>query len=100
MVEAAAMQMDKGHDRDGDKIATAFVASGFKVGRGPEGETVLSMTVGDTGKISFAYRRHDGGASDRVNANGDEALSDRMPRWRNGSSLHSNVQNRRHHQVL
>lgn len=53
LIECAAMQMDKGRDKDGDKVATAFITTGFQVGRGPEGETVLRMTVGGTGRISF-----------------------------------------------
>ena len=47
------MQINKGRDWDGDKVATAFITGGFQVGHGPKGETVLSMTVGETGKISF-----------------------------------------------
>ena len=53
IVECAAMQMDKGRDQGGDIVATAFITGGFQVGRGPEGQTVLSMVVGGTGKISF-----------------------------------------------
>jgi hypothetical protein len=53
MVECAATQMDKGRDDNGDKVATAFITGGFQVRRGPNGETVLSMVVGETGKIGF-----------------------------------------------
>ena len=57
IVENAAMQMDKGRDDNGDAVATAFITGGFQVGRGPKGETVLSMVVGETGKISFLIPR-------------------------------------------
>jgi hypothetical protein len=53
LVECAVMQMDKGLDKAGDKVATAFITNGFQLGRCPKGETVLSMVVGGTGKISF-----------------------------------------------
>ena len=53
LIECAAIQTSKARDKDGDEVATAFITGGFQVGRGPEGETVLSMTVGGTGKISF-----------------------------------------------
>ena len=53
MVECAALQMDKGRDKDGDKVVTAFNSSGFQVGRGSDGEIVLGMVVGETGHIKF-----------------------------------------------
>jgi hypothetical protein len=53
LVECAAMQMDKGHAEDGRRITVGFNTSGFIVGRGPNGETVLTLQVGETGKISF-----------------------------------------------
>ena len=51
--ECAALQMTKGRAQDGEKVVTAFNTSGFLVRRGPEGETVLSITVGGTGQIGF-----------------------------------------------
>jgi hypothetical protein len=53
LVECAAMQMDKGRGKDGDRLVTAFSTSGFQVGRGANAEIVLSLTISGTGKISF-----------------------------------------------
>ncbi len=43
----------KGRDKIWDKIVSAFFASGFSPGRGPEGQTVLGMAMAEGGKISF-----------------------------------------------
>jgi hypothetical protein len=53
MVECLAVQADKGKDKRGRKITTAFKAISFEVGRGPEGEPVLSLVMGETGKINY-----------------------------------------------
>ncbi len=53
MVECLAMQADKGKDDQGRKITAAFKATSFEVGRGPLGEPVLSLVIGETGKISY-----------------------------------------------
>ena len=53
IVECAAMQMDKGKNSDGGKMVSAFFASGFGLGRGQKGETVLSLSIKKGGKISF-----------------------------------------------
>src|SRR5690349_18246320 len=53
LVEAAAMQMDKGRSLEGERIVAAFEASGFSVGRGPAGETVLGMEMAEGGRICF-----------------------------------------------
>lgn len=53
MVECLAMQADNGKDKRGRKITTAFKATSFEVGRGPQGEPVLSLVMGQTGKISY-----------------------------------------------
>lgn len=53
MVECLAMQADKGKDKHGRKITTAFKATSFEVGRGPQGEPVLSLVLSQTGKISY-----------------------------------------------
>ena len=47
------MQLSHGRDEGGHKVVGAFNTSSFQVGKGEEGETVLTLTVGDTGKISF-----------------------------------------------
>lgn len=52
IVENAAMQLPHGRDKEG-KVVTAFKAIGFQLGRGANQEAVLTMLVGETGKISF-----------------------------------------------
>ena len=52
IIECAAMQIANGME-DGKPVVTAFHTSGFQVGFGPKGETVLNMLVGETGKIGF-----------------------------------------------
>lgn len=47
------MQLAHGRDQDGAKMVTAFDTSSFQLGKGPEGKTVLTLTVGKTGNISF-----------------------------------------------
>ena len=53
IVENAAMQMDKGKNEEGGRTVSAFMASGFCLGHGPEGETVLGMTMAEGGTINF-----------------------------------------------
>ena len=53
ILENAAMQAAHGKDAAGRASVSAFKTSSFQVGRGPNGEPVLSMTVGKAGKISF-----------------------------------------------
>jgi len=53
IIELAAMQLAHGRDAEGQSVVTAFQSTSFTVGRGPNGEVVLSLTVGQTGRISF-----------------------------------------------
>jgi hypothetical protein len=53
IVESAAMRMDHGRDQEGEKIVSAFDTSSFALGIGTEGQTVLSLTVGEKGHINF-----------------------------------------------
>ena len=53
IVECAAMQADQGRDQDGERVVSAFKTSAMELARGPEGETVLCLMIGLTGKISF-----------------------------------------------
>ena len=53
IVEHAAMQLAHGRDRDGAPTMTAFRTTSFEIGRGPAGEAILSLTIGQAGKISF-----------------------------------------------
>jgi hypothetical protein len=46
-------EMGKGKNEEGGKMVFALMASGFCRGRGPKGEMVLNMIVGETGKIGF-----------------------------------------------
>ena len=53
IIECSALQMDKGRNEEGGKMVSAFLASGFCLGRGPEGETILGMTMAEGGTINF-----------------------------------------------
>ena len=53
IVENAAMQAARGKNMKGQTTASAFKATSFQLGTGPNGEAVLSLIVGATGKISF-----------------------------------------------
>jgi hypothetical protein len=53
IVKYAAMQASNGKDAKRRKVASTFKASSFELGRGPDGEAVLTLTVGQSGKISF-----------------------------------------------
>ena len=53
IVENAAMQAAHGKDAAGRASVSAFKTTSFQVSRGPNGEPVLSMTLGNAGKISF-----------------------------------------------
>ena len=53
IVECAAMQMDKGKNEVGERMVSGFIASSVCLGRGPEGETVLGMTMEEGGTINF-----------------------------------------------
>ena len=53
IIELAAMQLNHGRDDGGHKVETAFKTSSFSLGKSDEGETVLTLTVGEAGNISF-----------------------------------------------
>jgi hypothetical protein len=53
IIENAAIQSAHGKDAVGRASVTAFKTASFQVGREPNGEPILSMIVGASGKISF-----------------------------------------------
>jgi len=53
LIENVAVQASHGRDDDGDPTTTAFKASGFELGRGPDGAAVLTLMVGTQGRLSF-----------------------------------------------
>ena len=53
IVEHAAVQTAHGRGKNGAPTMTAFRATSFEIGRGPAGEAILSLTIGDAGKISL-----------------------------------------------
>ncbi len=53
IIELAAMQLSHGRDEGGHKVVSAFKTSSFSLGKGDENETVLTLTVGETGNVSF-----------------------------------------------
>ena len=52
IVENAAVQASHGRNAKGQQSVAAFKTSSFKVTRGPEGESALTMIVGRAGTIS------------------------------------------------
>jgi hypothetical protein len=54
LFEYAAMQIDRDALDGGERLVTAFHATGFEVGHGPDHETILIMAIGETGKVSFS----------------------------------------------
>jgi hypothetical protein len=57
LVEHAAMQLSHGRDQDGDEVMSAFRCAGFELSRGPAGEPVLVLKVGEAGRLSFLLPR-------------------------------------------
>jgi hypothetical protein len=53
ILENAAMQSSPGKDQNGRTSISAFKTSSFEIGRGPAGEAVLTLTVGESGEIRF-----------------------------------------------
>lgn len=53
IVENAAVQAVHGRDGNGQQTGAAFKASAFRMGKGPNGELVLTMMIGRAGAISF-----------------------------------------------
>jgi hypothetical protein len=53
IVGNAAIQVAHGQDAHGKLEASAFKTTSFEIGRGPDGEVVLTLTVGQSGKINF-----------------------------------------------
>jgi hypothetical protein len=53
IVENAAMQAQHGKDDMGVRMRQAFKTTGFRLGRGPTGEALLSLQIGEGASVSF-----------------------------------------------
>lgn len=53
IIEFAAMQLSHGRDEAGHKVESAFETSSFQLGKSDEGDTVLTLTVGEAGNVNF-----------------------------------------------
>jgi hypothetical protein len=53
IVEHAAVQSTQGLSKEGRKMVSAFKTTSFEIGRGPAGEAILTLMVGQGGKVSF-----------------------------------------------
>jgi len=53
IVENAVMQAGRGKHASGRLMQAALNTTSFELGRGPDGEAVLSFKVGQNGEISF-----------------------------------------------
>lgn len=57
IIENLAVQIPNGRNAEGEKMMTAFWASGYEIGKGPKGEPVLTMLMGENAKISFVLNQ-------------------------------------------
>lgn len=53
IIENLAVQMPNGRNSDGEKVMTAFFATGYEIGKGSHGEPVLVMHMGDSAKMNL-----------------------------------------------
>jgi len=53
MIENLAAQIPNGRNHEGDKVTTGFFVSGYEIGKGPKGEPVLVLPIGENAKINF-----------------------------------------------
>lgn len=60
------MEMDHGRDESWHKVVSAFNTSSFRLGEGKNGETVLTLVVGESGVISFILPGYPGYMEDQL----------------------------------
>jgi hypothetical protein len=53
MIEILAVQLPNGRTEEGEKVMTAFFATGYEVGKGPQGQPVLILRMGDNATMNF-----------------------------------------------
>jgi hypothetical protein len=53
IIENLAVQLPNGRDVRGEKVMTAFFATGYEMGKGPNGEPVLVQMMGENAKLNF-----------------------------------------------
>lgn len=57
IIENLAVQLPNGRNAEGEKMMTAFWASGYDIGKGPNGEPVLVLHMGENAKMSFVLNQ-------------------------------------------
>jgi hypothetical protein len=57
IIENLAVQLPNGRDTQGEKVMTAFWASGYDIGKGPNGEPVLVLHMGENAKMNFVLNQ-------------------------------------------
>lgn len=53
IIENLAVQLPHGRNAQGEPMMTAFWATGYEFGKGPNGEPVLNMLVGENARLNF-----------------------------------------------
>ena len=53
IIENLAMQLPHGRSAAGEPLMTAFWATGYDIGKGPHGEPVLVLRMGENAKMNF-----------------------------------------------
>lgn len=62
IIENLAVQLPNGRNAQGERMMTAFWATGFDIGKGPKGEPVLVLHLGAHANMSFVLSQEMVGA--------------------------------------
>lgn len=57
IIENLAVQLPNGRNEEGEKVRTAFFAGGYEIGKGPNGEPVLTLFIGENAKMNFVLNQ-------------------------------------------
>lgn len=57
IIENLAVQLPNGRNSAGEKMMTAFWANGYELGKGPNGEPVLVLMLGENAKMNFVLNQ-------------------------------------------
>lgn len=53
IIENLAVQAPNGRNAEGEKMMSAFFATGYDIGKGPQGQPVLILHMGENAKMNF-----------------------------------------------
>lgn len=57
IIENLAVQLPNGRNEAGEKMTTAFWATGYDIGKGPNGEPVLILHMGEHAMMNFVLNQ-------------------------------------------